>query len=207
MATGRLQVADKQRATYEAAWALDSYATHSPGAELASKFIDMAGPPVGSTVLDAGCGSGKGAVALKEAGLTVAMCDITRDGLVREAEGIPFVEASLWSDLRHVFYASRLVPSQYPSAGRFDYVYCCDVLEHIPEEFTMLCVARMLDVASTGLFLSVALVPDHFGALVGTALHLTVRPFTWWRDNLSEIGHIAECRDLITNGLYLIRTR
>jgi hypothetical protein len=78
------------------------------------------------------------------------------------------------------------------------------LLEHVDEAMTMLAIARMLEASTRGVFLSISLVPDQFGILVGRPLHLTVKPFTWWRDRIRELGTIAECRDLIDAGLYLV---
>jgi CRISPR/Cas system-associated exonuclease Cas4 (RecB family) len=41
-------------------------------------------------------------------------------------------------------------------------------------------------------FLGIALVPDQFGVWMGTPLHLTVQPFTWWRDSLKELGTVVD---------------
>lgn len=185
--------------TYREAWAIEAYAEHSPGEVHAERFVEMArldgvttrpsGRPM--TMLDAGAGSGKGALALAALGFQVTLLDITDAGLVEAARALPFVEASIWGAIDR-------------AVGRFDYVYCCDVMEHIDESLTMLAIARMLDAATRGVFLSIALVPDEFGVLVGRPLHLTVRPFTWWRDRLAELGRVVECRDLINAGLYYV---
>jgi hypothetical protein len=102
-----------------------------------------------------------------------------------------FIETSLWRSDR--------------SLGAADWVYCCDVLEHIPTAFTMLVVERLLDVAKQGVFLSICHQPDQHGAWVGEALHQTVQPFVWWRDHLSQIGELIEARDLLMNGIFVVR--
>lgn len=184
----------RERDKYDEVWAsISAYGHHSPGASLVSVFESMrrdAGPV---TILDAGCGSGKGALALTSAGHVVTCADTTAAGLVDEALGLPFVAVNLWDDLT--------------SLGRFHYVYCCDVLEHIPPTFTMLVVARLLAIAERGLFLNIALQPDHFGAWIGSPLHLTLQSFTDWRDQLNAVGRLVEARDLLTNGAYLVEAR
>jgi hypothetical protein len=90
------------------------------------------------------------------------------------------------------------------SRGTFDYAYCCDVLEHIPTPFVMLVVSRLMAVTTRGVFLSVALQADQFGALVGEPLHLTVQSFTQWRDQLSTLGRLVEARDLMMTGVYYL---
>lgn len=185
-----------ERQTYEEMWAIDAYSEYSPGAEYVQAFEIMAQPAAGARVLDAGCGTGKGALALAAAGYQVSLCDITPAGLTPEARRLPFVQACLWDD--HA--AQQRVPL-------VEWVYCCDVLEHIPPAFTMLTVARLLEQSIRGVFLSIALQPDEFGAWVGRPLHLTVQDFATWRDQLAAVGRVRECRDLLTTGLYLVTTR
>src|SRR5688572_14262548 len=165
-----MSVIAREKATYDSAWGIAHYADHSPGERLVSAFCDMAGiaSAKGVTVLDAGCGSGKGALALEAYGFTVRMCDITPEGLIPQARAIPFHEACLWHPLAHA------ASPDWKHDGRLDYVYCCDVLEHIPTEFTMLVIARLLEVARSGVFLSISLLPDVFGAWIGHSLHQTV---------------------------------
>jgi SAM-dependent methyltransferase len=188
-----MSIVDTERRTYEDAWSLPAYSQHAPGEAYLPIALDLIGPARG-TVLDAGCGSGKGALALRAAGFDVRMVDLTPAGLVPEAQALPFTEAALWSDL-----AAQI--------GQTDWVYCCDVMEHVPPAFTMLVAARLLAVARQGVFFSISLVPDSFGAWVGTPLHQTVQPFTWWRDHLGALGHVRECRDLLNAGVYLVEPR
>lgn len=186
-----------ERAKYEEMWALPGYATYSPGVTYLPLFLDMAKTSRGETILDAGCGSGKGALALQAAGFEVRLCDLTADGLVAEASAMPFDIACLWHDL-----APQL---RYVQGGAFDWVYCCDVLEHIDEALTMLVITRLLAVARRGVFLSIATVPDAHGVWIGDTLHQTVKPFWWWRDHLREVGQLVEARDLLTAAVFLVR--
>lgn len=188
-----------ERETYEAVWALNGYKDYAPGEGYIPQFLDMARPAKGQTVLDAGCGTGKGGLKLAAAGFAVTLCDLTAEGLTDEAEALPFTEVSLWHDLH------RQLP--YRWGGKFDWVYCCDVLEHIPPTFTMLVVHRLLAITRKGLFLSISTRTDDYGAWVGKALHQTVQPFTAWREQLSEVGQLVECRDLLHSGLYLVMPR
>jgi hypothetical protein len=127
-------------------------------------------------------------------------CDLTPDGLTPEAQRLPFVEAVLWRDLQPAVRAFA-----HPNRTTVDYIYCCDVLEHLPPQFTMLAIDQLLRVAQRGVFLSISLVPDNFGAWVGAPLHQTVQSFTWWRDGLAELGTVLEARDLLSTGLYWVR--
>lgn len=192
-------ILDTERDTYASLWsAVPAYGDHAPGEHYLPVFLKMISWPA-STVLDAGCGSGKGALALQRQGFNVRMCDVTDAGLVPEAKALPFTQACLWHDLYPLTRAFG-----HPGRNTADYVYCCDVLEHIPPQFTMLAIDQMLRVADRGLFLAVSLVPDQFGAWAGTSLHHSVYPFTWWRDSVQELGTILEARDLLDNAVFLV---
>lgn len=193
----------RERDLYSELWSgVGSYGAHSPGEHLAALFAalvpsrDLSAPK--ATVLDAGCGSGKGGLALTRLGFDVTLCDITPDGLTAEAQALRFAPACLWRDLK----------SQLPyCAGAYDFVYCCDVLEHIPPEYTMLVLDQLLRVTKRAAFFNISLVPDVYGAFVGKPLHQSVFPFTWWRDRLAGFGEMVECRDLLNSGVYLVRPR
>jgi 2-polyprenyl-3-methyl-5-hydroxy-6-metoxy-1,4-benzoquinol methylase len=184
-----------ERRTYDTIWALNAYRLHSPGEAFLPMFLDMV-PERGGHLLDAGCGTGKAALALRAAGFEVTLCDLTPDGLTPEAETCRFFEACLWHPIAP--QAGSLF------RGKYDWVYCCDVLEHIPTPYTMLVIERLLEVTRKGVFLTICHVPDNFGAWAGAPLHKTVEPFVWWRDNLAEMGTVVEARDLLTTGAFLV---
>jgi 2-polyprenyl-3-methyl-5-hydroxy-6-metoxy-1,4-benzoquinol methylase len=196
-----LSVQEREREIYREMAAVEAYQDYSPGARYLPAFLEMAGGlEEGASVLDAGCSSGKGALALKAAGLSVTMTDLTPDGLVDEARTLPFLEHCLWQPGPSLIRPGEL--------RRWDWVFCCDVLEHIPPQFTMLVVRRLLDVCRRGVFLGIALQPDNLGAWVGKPLHQTVQPYGWWLENLKEIGTVPAVdgsRDLCHVGLYLVR--
>lgn len=197
-----------ERALYQDVWtSLEAYGQHAPGEHYVDLFLDCAllkgaYTPAEITVLDAGCGSGKGGLALAAQKFDVTLCDVTDAGLVADARRLRFHEACLWHDLSHIARGKG-----HPGRTRFDYVYCCDVLEHLPSQFTMLAVDQMLRVASKGVFLSVSLVPDQFGMWVGKPLHQTVQSFTWWKSSLSELGSMTDARDLHHNAVFFVRPR
>jgi SAM-dependent methyltransferase len=186
--------------TYADMWqAVDSYKDHSPGEAMLPIFLDIVGPDRGH-VLDAGTGSGKGALALRHAGFDVLAIDLTDAGLVPEAgpesrTSVPFRSACLWQ------------PLPVTAADGVDWVYCTDVLEHVPPQFTMLAIDQMLRVARRGVFLSVSLVPDHFGVWIGKALHQTVQSFVWWRDSIAELGRVTDARDLLASATFYVEPR
>jgi SAM-dependent methyltransferase len=202
------RVLDDEAQTYGDVWSgLDHYGDHAPGEGWAMPFAQVTGAREGASLLDAGCGSGKGAVALRVLGFDVAMCDITKEGLTEIAEDIPFVHACIWHDLRPVAYLANLSRKNVNAddADRVDWVYCCDVMEHLPKEYTMLAIRNMIDVARCGVFLAITFVPDHFGAMLGRPLHQTVESFVWWRDRLAELGTVVEARDCLNSGIFVVK--
>jgi SAM-dependent methyltransferase len=184
-------IVEQERTLYEDAWGLgEKYSAYSPGEECVEVFCEVAAPP--ASVLDAGCGAGKGALALQARGFEVWGCDLTPSALP-DPPPFPFFQTSLWADL-----------SDYRE-GAFDWVYCVDVLEHLPTQFTMLAIYQMLLVAKEGVFIRVSNLPDAYGVWVGRDFHQCVQPYTWWRDSLREIAYVEEARDLIGTSLFVIR--
>jgi methyltransferase family protein len=190
-----MTLVNKERQLYEDVFAtIGNYGEYSPGELYVPMFLDMAKPPllpVGKHhVLDAGTGVGKSAMALANAGFTVECCDLD-DHRLPEFRFFAFHRACLWE----------------PFSGEWDYAYCCDVMEHIPKEFTMLAIARLLESVRRGAFFSVTFLPDNFGVFVGQPLHQTVETFTWWRDRFSTLGRLVESRDLLNSGVYYVEPR
>lgn len=175
---------------YKAAWEIPSYHTYSPGHKNVSRFMDVLNPDPGSSIIDLGCGAGVAGLEFKKLGMNVTWLDLTSAGLSKEVPKQDFIESPLWDN--------------WNSAGRhWDYGFCCDVLEHIPTEFTMLTIAKILESCDV-LWLQIALRPDEFGKLVGEPLHLTVQPFAWWLPRIALLGKILDARDLIADGLFVV---
>lgn len=165
---------------------------NSPGKYFLRYFLDAIGDTRG-TVLDAGCGGGRGSVALAEAGFDVVMtCDLF-DVRGPEALRFPFREACLWHDLRHQL-----------RIGQVDWAYSADVLEHLPTQFVGLAIDHLLRLATKGLWISVALGQDQVGVALGKALHQTVRPYRWWRETCAELGTVRDARDLHEWAVFLV---
>lgn len=195
-----MPVLQHERELYDTVWSgLSRYSVHNPGEGHVALFRRLTDAPAGASVLDAGCGTGLGGVALQRAGFTVTLCDLTSAGLDPSAGDLPLTQACLWHDLRPAL--------GFQIGGKVDFVYCCDVLEHIPEALTMLVVARVLAVTRRGVFLTISTVPDQFGYWVGEPLHKTVRPFTWWVDMLGEVGMVTEAIDCLNYGAFLVKPR
>lgn len=183
----------EERAKYEEVWSYQSYRkSASPGLQHVDHFIEMAMPEPGSSVIDIGCGTGEAGLALAERGFNVWWLDITSKALSPKVPRERFIEMPIWDH-------------RWRMPTWWDYGFCCDVMEHIPTEFTMLALERVRCTCQTSFF-AIALRPDEFGSLIGYPLHLTVRSFAWWRDHLAEFGLVSDARDLCGDGVYVVET-
>lgn len=187
----QIHVADgaaQERAKYAEIWSFDEYReANSPGLINVDRFMSVLQPKAGASVVDIGCGSGRAGLELQKRGLEVSWVDLTAAGLNLEVDRGRFTEAPLWSHW----------------GNGFDYGFCCDVLEHIPTEYTMLALDRIIKSCGTA-WLQIALRPDEFGKLIGEPLHLTVRPFAWWLVRLASLGKVVDARDLCGDGLFIV---
>lgn len=184
---------------------MPEYLENSPGEHWADLFMEVTGAEAGQTVLDAGCCSGKGAIALHERGLKPELMDITDAGLVDLARQFPFHEEAIWRPAYYRKDAPGVEALGCAKGGTYDWVYACDVLEHIPTEFVMLSLERLLCRAKRGAFFTISLVPDQFGAFIGQPLHLTVQPYVWWRERIKDLTVLEDSRDFLNTGIYLAK--
>jgi hypothetical protein len=183
---------EPERAKYRAIWQHEEYHKVSPGLEMVDAFMRILSPMPGETLIDLGCGDGRAGLEFERKGLLVTWQDLV-DVLDPAVDRTRFIESSLW-DYRWTLNNRR----------SWDYGYCVDVLEHLPQEYTMLAIERIALACRTA-FIAIALVPDAFGQTIGQPLHLTVQPFTWWRDRIASICNLSEARDLCGRGLYLVK--
>jgi hypothetical protein len=177
---------------YSAAWQIPAYGDVSPGEHRASLFGSIVAPLAGETLIDLGCGKGAGGLTLHNRyGLNVTYLDIVKVSGVPK----PFIQQSLWK---------VIAESQEERDPLWKYGYCCDVMEHIPPEFSMLVIKNMLDACSS-VFFSIDFCLDMFGPKnLGEPLHLTIRSFAWWRDHFREVGNLWEARDLLGQGVFYV---
>ena len=174
-----MDVLAQEAGKYAEVWGIPDYHAYSHGEAWAPLFAEVTGCKAGESVIDLGCGTGRGGRALAaDHGVEVTYLD-----LVKVGELTPFIEQPLWR----------------PIPGVWDYGLCCDVMEHLPPEYTMLAVHNMLEACRRGLFLSICFEDESFGQIVGEPLHLTVMPFSWWRDRLRALGEVLEARDMSPN--------
>lgn len=186
-----------EKAKYQRCWADERYRVHSPGEQMLPLFRQMVRRTDGwqpslapimnhHTLVDIGSGTGRASLALSEMGYDVTMLDFAENAAEVD---LPFVKCNLFG--------------RWPDMW-WDQGYCCDVMEHIPPER----VERVLENIAGHVgrcFFSIHFGPDHFGAIVGHPLHLTIRPFEWWQASLSEYGKVKQSRDLLGMGVFDVR--
>jgi hypothetical protein len=158
-----------EREKYHRMWAVPGYRDVSPGELAAATFIEKVKPD--GLVIDFGCGTGRGGLAIAQAGHDVVLVDFASNCRDPEAMALPFVEADL----------------SEPCPLRASYGYCTDVMEHIPPADVAAVVRNIMDASGT-VFFQISTVPDAFGAVINQRLHLTVKPHEWWAGLFIRLG-------------------
>lgn len=150
---------------YRRMWEHEAYRVTSPGETCVETFLEAAKPRKGATITDFGCGTGRAAVKLAEAGLVVTTLDITDN--CRDTAAL------------HMLF--HLHDLREPVPFKTEYGFCADMMEHIPPDDVETVLRNILDAAPTTFF-QINTMPDAMGVLIEQPLHLTVRPYTWWRE-------------------------
>lgn len=164
---------------YERLWKEhQAYRTVAPGESLADHFLSIAKPQPHHVVIDFGCGTGRGALKIRQRGCTVHAIDFA-DGCLD-----PKVKAELGEGF--AFWQHDLT-KPWPKDWIGDYGYCTDVLEHIAPQDVPVVLQNILQ-AARRVYLCISTVEDRMGALIGEPLHLTVQPHAWWKEQLEKIG-------------------
>jgi len=163
-------------------WRRPEYRQNSPGFHAVGEFFKYFQDQIdeGDSIIDFGCGTGQAGAFFFVEGLSVHMVDIASNCLDEKVshllslcpEKIAFIEACLW-DL-----SESLSPA--------DWIYCCDVLEHLPEKHVDAALFHMASRTKKGGFLQIFLKEEPFGDLIGKKLHLTVQSKEWWVDKIKK---------------------
>jgi SAM-dependent methyltransferase/uncharacterized Rossmann fold enzyme len=160
-----------EREKYQLLWAFGAYRHVAPGEAAVDAFLHIARPS--GRVLDFGCGTGRAALALADAGLDMTLIDFTDNCRDREALKLPFIQWDLTK----------------PLPARGDYGFCTDVMEHIPPGDVAKVLANIM-ASGRRVWFQIATRPDQFGATIGETLHLTVQPHAWWKERLESFGRV-----------------
>lgn len=155
---------------YRRMWAIQGYRNYAPGEECAETFLRVVKPE--GLVIDFGCGTGRGALKIKEAGCDVFLVDFADNCRDPAAQELPFMVADLTK----------------PLTLRARFGYCTDVMEHIPPVDVRTVVANVMGCVDEAFF-QIATVPDFAGACINQDLHLTVQPSGWWKQLFEDMGY------------------
>jgi uncharacterized Rossmann fold enzyme len=155
---------------YKLMWSDKRYRTTAPGEDIADTFIDIVKPT--GTVIDFGCGTGRGAKAISEkTDCQLVLIDFADNCRDKEVAYLPFIEWDLTK----------------PCPASSDYGYCTDVMEHIPTKDVDAVISNITNAAQK-VFFQISTVDDYFGNEVGYPLHLTVKPYSWWVEKFNSLG-------------------
>jgi SAM-dependent methyltransferase len=183
----------EEQTKYRKVWSHQQYRKYSPGEQLVPVMhAAVKGDPDDQTLLDLGCGSGRASMRLYELGFRVTMADFIYDieCLDPDIKGAQeYIQLNAWGE-------------NWPDR-KWDWIYCCDMLEHLPPKKVEHALVNIRDHADHA-FLSIHFGDDMFGRLVGKKLHLTVRPFVWWVEKLRGHGTVRQARDMAGNGVFVI---
>lgn len=170
---------NKEKEKYEKLWGeISGYRDFSPGEQFASVFLQQVNPRAGATVIDFGCGTGKGSLNLVVLGrVKVVMLDFTGNSLDEDIKNMLVTQKDMMSFVQADLEKPLPVAAQYG--------YCTDVMEHIPPEKVDVVLDNILK-AAQHVFFAISTVPDHFGQTIGETLHLTVQPYEWWLKKLRD---------------------
>ena len=175
------QLSLTEKTKYDFIWEhLPNYRECSLGEELVCHFFHHFQKELkeGQQIADLGCGTGRVARQFLEKGLAVHLIDLSHKCLDPDIaslcpllpERIQFTSSCLWE----------------MAIAKSDWIYCCDVLEHLPPTKIDLSLKQITSSMKIGGFVSICLKPDLFGEAIGTSLHLTVKDADWWREQLSR---------------------
>jgi 2-polyprenyl-3-methyl-5-hydroxy-6-metoxy-1,4-benzoquinol methylase len=181
---------EEEAAKYKKIWEHDDYRKWSPAEHFCKLMPDV--PP--GRLIDWGAGTGRQALAFHNRGFQVTMVDIAHNCLdedVKKVIGDRLVVQNLWD------------PVKKPP---FEYGICCDVMEHLPPEYVVHALKNIIQHAPYTFF-SICNTDDHFGQVIGEKLHLTVKPFAWWKNLLDTLSVVENARDLGNDSIFWVKKR
>lgn len=163
---GEVPIEERERAKYVTMWNSPTYRKMAPGEQHIENAEKLLGMKPGDTVIDFGCGTGRGAQALQDNGYKVTAVDFAPNCL-DEGITVPFVQGCLW-DLPDI---------------RADWGYCTDVMEHIPTE-KVGDVLRNISERVKGCYFAISTRDDSLGWIAGKKLHLSILMPEQWQQLL-----------------------
>jgi SAM-dependent methyltransferase len=149
---------------YEQVWTHDAYRKQSPGERSIPDFLNKMPVKKYDMILDVGSGCGRAGQKLVDLGY--------------DAEGIDFASNAKDPDL-DIYVHQGDITSPECVTPKTDWVYCCDVMEHIPEEELEAALTWIDRVMGLGGYFQIAMFADTLG-LVEEPLHKNVKDGAYW---------------------------
>ena len=167
-----------ERLKYEEIWKHPKYRETAPGEDLAMTYLQRVKPRKGETLIDFGCGTGRGGRFLAMmGGLNVVLMDFAKNALDEDVRK----DVETYPDRLRWVQQDMLRPIKETAR----YGYCTDVLEHIPPGQLDTVLTNILNSARQTFF-AISCEPDNLGALIGETLHMNVQPYSWWLDKFRQ---------------------
>lgn len=171
------ELLNPERTKYERLWQRPEYRKAAPGESYVQLFLQQARPKPGASLIDFGCGTGRGAILLSIlGGFKVTLLDFADNCLDDD------VLQMLISQPNLKFILTDL---EKPLNCASEYGYCTDVMEHISETKVDVVLDNILK-AAQHVFFSIATEADVCGGLIGANLHLTIKDYGWWLSKFKE---------------------
>lgn len=166
------EVRGREQEKYEKVHAASkAYKQANQGRKCIEEFSQLA-RPVG-LVLDCGAGNGLATGWLKNRGYPAVAIDIARNA------GCHALEATQDESIVHCLW------NEFPI--KCDWIFCTDVMEHLPPEHVEGALHEMAQAGRRGAYFQICTVPDVTGPkLLGEHLHLTVEDEEWWERALGR---------------------
>lgn len=183
--------ADAERVKYERMWAREQYRMVSPGENIAQLFMQVAKPRNGAHIIDFGCGTGRGGLAvaiaanLGQIDVEVDLVDFAANCL--DPHVVDTIKGQAPEAKTRLRFTQADLAGVLPTSLTAEYGFCTDVMEHIPPAEVDKVLINILQSAQH-VFFQISLTDDVCGALIGEPLHLSVHDAAWWLAKFAALG-------------------
>lgn len=179
-----------EREKYLQVWQRPEYRKVSPGmieVERAWTVCGMSG--WGESLIDFGSGPMRATKWFMERGMRVLGIDFAPNA--SEHRDVAYMEACLWS------LPSDILP--------VDYGYCCDVMEHIPEQHVASVLNNIARLTRKAAYFRIATRPDRLGPkLIGAPLHVTIQSGEWWRRQIEQFFPLVDIVEMTDRDIMIL---
>jgi len=162
---------DKYRRMYN----VDSYKVNSPALRQIHILKGIAEHIKAKRILDTGCGTGRALKEFIDDGYDAIGIDITNNAHINEVDN-------------HVL----CIPIHRYKSEAYDFIYCVDVMEHIPEPLIDLTLENLSKLCGKIIYFDIALFHDPFGQIIGEELHPSIFNSNVWQEKVSKYFKIIK---------------